>query len=231
MAVPIETVLLYAIAQKGDRYVFGAEANALWAAGKDPDKWDCSELIEISCLNAGVVPRVPDGAFNQYAYSRDSGMLIPVEKGITTRGACLFVGDGTGTGRNAITHVAFSLGDGTTIEARGSKWGVGSWASYHRFNFAGLFPGINYVAAPPPFPIPPTEYEETTMDIIVPTHAAVPDAERNINHLVGGDSIVQTKSSRVLAEWESLYGAQKFVTVDLTWDTIKASAGGRIVHA
>lgn len=151
MATPVENVLLWAIAQKGDRYVFGAEANA---SDPDPDLWDCSELIEWACARAGVSPRVPDGAFNQWRSSKDRGLLIPVEQGVRTRGAALWVGDGVGTGRGAITHVALSLGDGRTIEARGSKWGVGSWPAAHRFDFAGLFPGVDYTPAPPPFPVP-----------------------------------------------------------------------------
>ncbi len=142
--VHIEDVLLYAIAQTGDAYVFGAEANAIAAAGGDPDKWDCSELVEVSCLQAGVQPTVPDGAFNQWVHCNRKGQSLPVGQGLRTRGALLFVGDGTGTGRDAITHVAWSLGDGTTIEARGKAWGVGTWPSSNRFTFAGLLPGVDY---------------------------------------------------------------------------------------
>ncbi len=57
----IEDVLLWAIAQKGDRYVFGAEVAATAA---DATEWDCSELVEWSSRKAGVQPRVPGGAFN-----------------------------------------------------------------------------------------------------------------------------------------------------------------------
>lgn len=143
----IEDVLLWAIAQKGDRYVFGAEV-----AGKAADSgtWDCSELVEWSCGKAGVTPRVLDGAFNQWSQCRNAGALISVGAGMATRGALLFVGDGTGSGRDAITHVAFSLGDGTTIEARGSKWGVGCWPSANRFDFAATIPGVDYGGATAP---------------------------------------------------------------------------------
>lgn len=143
MTAHIEDVLLYSLTQTGDPYIFGAEAKA---SDPDPAKWDCSELVEWSCERAGVKPRVPDGAFNQWRHTRLNGTILTVDQGIRTRGALLFVGDGTGTGRDAITHVAWSLGDGTTIEARGSKWGVGTWPAAGRFNFAGLIPGVDYSA-------------------------------------------------------------------------------------
>lgn len=147
----IEDVLLWSLAQKGDRYVFGAEVPL---GAPDSDKWDCSELIEWSCGKAGVVPKVPDGAYYQWRHTMNHGGRIPVTAGLRTRGALLFAGDGTGVGRSAITHVAWSLGDLTTIEARGSKWGVGCWSSINRFQFAGMLPGIDYS---PRNPLPPPE--------------------------------------------------------------------------
>jgi cell wall-associated NlpC family hydrolase len=136
----VEDVLVWAIAQKGDRYIFGAEV----PPHVDGSAWDCSELVEWACAKAQVVPRVPDGAYNQWFAIKNKDGLIPVEEGMRTRGALLFVGDGVGVGRDAITHVAISLGDGTTVEARGSKWGVGSWAAQARFDFAGKIPGVEY---------------------------------------------------------------------------------------
>jgi len=132
---------LWAIAQKGDGYVFGSEVPL---TADDSANWDCSELVEWSCAKAGVKPKVLDGAFNQWVQIKQSNGLMNVSEALRTRGALLFVGDGTGSGRDAITHVAFSLGDGTTIEARGSKWGVGCWTASGRFNFAGRITGVDY---------------------------------------------------------------------------------------
>jgi len=148
----IEDVLLWAIAQKGDRYVFGAEVSA---RVDDASEWDCSELVQWACAKADVVPEFPDGAYYQWKAIKMKGNLIPVTEGLRTRGALLFAGDGTGVGRDAITHVAFSLGDGTTIEARGRKWGVGTWASVNRFDFAGTIPGVDYRSGRPLEPLPP----------------------------------------------------------------------------
>jgi cell wall-associated NlpC family hydrolase len=140
----IEDVLLWAIAQKGDRYVFGAEVPT---SAADASSWDCSELVEWACAKAGVAPRVLDGAFNQWTQCKRAASLISVGDAMKTRGALLFVGDGTGTGRDAITHVAFSLGDGTTVEARGKKWGVGCWPASNRFDFAARIPGVVYAGS------------------------------------------------------------------------------------
>lgn len=150
MAVNVEDALLHSIAQDGERYVFGTEV-----PGTTSDQWDCSELVEVACRAAGIRPTVPDGAYYQWKHCTP----ITVPKGISTRGALLFVGDGTGVGRDAITHVAWSLGDGTTIEARGSAWGVGVWPTATRFDFAGLIPGATY-GQPAPFPIPPPEDDD-----------------------------------------------------------------------
>jgi cell wall-associated NlpC family hydrolase len=157
----IEDVLLCALAQKGDRYVFGAEVPL---TAQDASAWDCSELVEWACGRAGVSPKVLDGAFNQWAQINAKGGLTSVAEGINTRGALLFVGSGKGVGREAITHVAFSLGDGTTIEARGKKWGVGCWPAANRFDFAGRIPGVDYggghapLTTPPPAKFPPFQH-------------------------------------------------------------------------
>jgi hypothetical protein len=135
--------------QAGDRYVFGAEARP---SDPNPNRWDCSELVEWTCARAGVKPTVPDGAYNQWKHCR----RISVAQASGIPGALLFVGDGTGSGRNAIVHVAFSRGNGTTVEARGAKWGVGSWNVAGRtFRYGGLIPGVDYSHAAPVVPSKP----------------------------------------------------------------------------
>lgn len=155
MLTPIEVPLAYSLSQQGDRYVFGVEVPL---SANDSPAWDCSELVEWSCGKAGVRPKVLDGAFNQWTQCKAAGLLIPVARGMATRGALLFVGDGTGSGRNAITHVAWSLGNGLTIEARGKRWGVGCWPSAGRFDFAGLVPGCDYEN--PGTPLDPEDYDD-----------------------------------------------------------------------
>ena len=117
--------LAAALAQQGDRYVFGAEADQRDA---NPDTFDCSELVEWACAQAGI--DIPDGSWNQKAATTP----ISVEEALRTPGALLFT-DG---------HVAISLGDGRTIEARGSRYGVGIFDAGRRFTSGGLIPGMRY---------------------------------------------------------------------------------------
>lgn len=137
--------------QRGDRYVFGAEARP---TNPNPAYWDCSELVEWSAARLGVT--VPDGAYNQWVRCK----RISVAQAAKTPGALLFIGDGSGVGRSAITHVAGSLGTGNaTIEARGAAFGVGSWQISGRgFRYGGLLPGFSYTnttaVQPPPPPGP-----------------------------------------------------------------------------
>lgn len=120
------------LTQAGDPYVFGAEAS-----GSDPNPraFDCSELIEWACARVGV--KFVDGSVNQINACARAGREIPLAQGIRTRGAVLFR-------RGNPNHIAVSLGDGRTIEARGRAYGVGSFQATGRFERAGLIPGLRY---------------------------------------------------------------------------------------
>ncbi len=118
-----------ALAQKGDRYVFGAETRL---NDPNPNTFDCSELVQWAAHQAGVT--VPDGSANQLAHVRKHGSEISVAQALKTPGALLF----------RPGHVAISLGDGRTIEARGRKHGVGVFNANGRFTHAGLIPGMRH---------------------------------------------------------------------------------------
>lgn len=137
-----------ALTQRGDRYIFGVEVDF---DNPNPPAFDCSELVQWTAARLGISPPVPDGAYYQWSQAKQHGRLISVASGINTVGALLFMGDGTGVGRDAITHVAVSLGNGYTIEARGSKWGVGVWSAQRSFDYASLVHGVDYrISKPPP---------------------------------------------------------------------------------
>ncbi len=145
---PINDVLLHALAQDGDRYVFGHEVKM---SDHDPDVFDCSELVQWACHRAGVQPVMPDGSWYQARHCRNHNKTIPVAEAIATEGALLFYfrGDPFAGGRPASAHVAFSLGNGTTIEARGTRWGVGTWSVQGRnWSHGGLIPGVDYQKRP-----------------------------------------------------------------------------------
>jgi hypothetical protein len=158
--VNVETVVGLALAQQGDRYVGNAEADP---ANPNPSEWDCSELVQWACDRAGVTPAMPDGSWIQQRWCSSQGQIIGVDQAIATRGALLFnhrdangnpVDPGPACPPHA--HVAVSLGDGTTIEAMGTKYGVLVASARNRSWTAGaLIPGCTYGAAPAPAPAPP----------------------------------------------------------------------------
>jgi cell wall-associated NlpC family hydrolase len=166
MTVPVESILRTALAQAGKSYVFGAEASA---ADPSPLAFDCSELVEWACARSGVTPTMPDGTWAQQAFCRDQVGLMSVEAGIDTRGALLFNHRDAGgnpvqdmSARPATAHVAFSLGDGTTMEAMGTQWGTRIGSAGHRnWTTAARIPGADYAPGtvttpprPPAAPVP-----------------------------------------------------------------------------
>lgn len=122
-----------ALRQRGDRYIFGAEARL---SDSNPDVFDCSELVQWAAYRVGVT--IPDGSRYQKAYCYRKGKKISIAQAQRTRGALLFIG-------NPVHHVAISLGDGKrTIEARGRAYGVNVFSSRNRFDAAALIPGMRY---------------------------------------------------------------------------------------
>jgi cell wall-associated NlpC family hydrolase len=137
-----------ALKQSGDDYVFGASVKL---SDPDPERFDCSELTRWAAHQAGV--KIPDGAMYQYLDLKQRGALMPVEQALHTKGALLFYFSREpvpGGGRPSTAHVAISLGDGRTIEARGSRYGVGEFSAKNRFNYAGMIPGLDASGPPPP---------------------------------------------------------------------------------
>jgi cell wall-associated NlpC family hydrolase len=144
----------YALQQAGDPYVFGAETRL---EDNDPDAFDCSELVEWAAYRAGV--KFVDGARNQWSVCRAKGLLIPISDAYNLRGALLFrINSG------AYDHVAISLGDGRTIEAKGRQYGVGVFPATSRgWTAAGKVPGLDYNT-----PLPRGWYVLPNGDIKVP---------------------------------------------------------------
>jgi cell wall-associated NlpC family hydrolase len=135
-----ETFVQAALAQTGDEYAFGAPSTI---GDADPEVFDCSELTRWAAHQAGV--DLPDGSYAQYLQLEQSGMEMSVDEALRTRGALLFSFSSEptpGGGRPDRAHVAISLGDGRTIEARGSSYGVGSFSGEGRFNYAAAVPGL-----------------------------------------------------------------------------------------
>jgi cell wall-associated NlpC family hydrolase len=119
-----QAFLREALSQNGKPYVFGAEASPTNA---NPKALDCSELVEWASTRAGVP--FPDGSANQI----DAARPLSVEQALRTPGALLY----------RPGHIAISLGDGRTIEARNRKAGVGIFDANNRgWTRAGTIPGL-----------------------------------------------------------------------------------------
>jgi cell wall-associated NlpC family hydrolase len=147
MGQRVDNFVLIALSQKGDPYVLGAEASK---ANPNPRAFDCSELVEWAAGRAGLF--MPDGTWAQYQHCKRNRKIITVEQAIRTRGALLFIAKGAGAGGGRGNHIAISLGDGRTIEARGRAYGTNVFnARGRRWTHGGLIPGGDYshgVAAP-----------------------------------------------------------------------------------
>jgi cell wall-associated NlpC family hydrolase len=118
------------IAQRGDPYVWGA---------KGPGVFDCSGLVSWSCGELHVSPAMPGGSWNQLSHCLAHGLGVSIDKGVATFGALLFMGAG------GSEHVAVSLGNGMTIEARGRAYGVNEFGTQGRpWSAAALIPGLDY---------------------------------------------------------------------------------------
>jgi cell wall-associated NlpC family hydrolase len=138
----LDDFVAIALSQQGDPYIFGAEADF---NDPDPDAFDCSELAQWAAARCGV--RFADGAQNQRDACRHAGTLVDVETGRSTRGALLFrIDESPGN-----DHVAISLGNGKTIEARGRAYGVNVFsATGRRWTHAGFVPGLGRDGPNPP---------------------------------------------------------------------------------
>lgn len=136
----VRTFLDEALRQAGDPYVWGAHTSP---SDADPGAFDCSELVRWAAARAGV--QVPDGSWLQYLDLKEQGALVPVEQALRTPGALLFSFSSEpkpGGGRPREAHVAISLGDGRTIEARGREYGVGVFEAGDRFEYGAVIPGL-----------------------------------------------------------------------------------------
>ena len=142
--VIVRDIVKLLLSQQGDKYVFGKEVSSSEA---DPDAFDCSELIEWGCNRLNVSPKMPDGTWIQASHCKKYGTLVSVEKGILTPGALIFIFSSTPfeDNRPDRAHVAMSLGNGMTIEARSTKYGVGVFSVENRgWTHAALIPGVSY---------------------------------------------------------------------------------------
>lgn len=142
-----ERVLDIAAKHIGERYVFGARADFDDANYKGP--WDCAEFCSWCVYQAygtkfGVLGNDPySGAWVSDA--RDKKVMLTVDAAAEMPGTVLIRAPKTGrTG-----HVAFSDGEGGTIEAHSTRQGVKrARVAGRSWDFGCYIPGIAYDSLP-----------------------------------------------------------------------------------
>lgn len=127
-----ETVIPIATSRVGEKYVLGARVVLTNKEHHGP--WDCAEFISWCVYQAyrvvmGVKPADPQkgDAYTGYWWrdATEAGAKVDVQAAIATPGAILLRRPDTPVaGGHLIGHIALSLGDGRTVEARGAKYGV-----------------------------------------------------------------------------------------------------------
>ncbi|HEU5046073.1 MAG TPA: NlpC/P60 family protein [Nocardioidaceae bacterium] len=126
-----------ALSQKGKAYIYGAP---VLPGSADPKSFDCSSLVAWCADRLGVnlTAKGIRTAAQEWDYCRSKGGDISVQQAINTRGALVFENDPP-------SHVVISLGNGDTIEAMGTAYGVrvGGFAGRNWTHGAKL-PGLNY---------------------------------------------------------------------------------------
>lgn len=141
----------------GEEYLLGAIA--LLANNSHREPWDCAEFASWCAYQAyGIIyaVRPPDpsrgesysGWWFEDAYS--VGRKCSIEVALGTPGAIL-VRKPRPTGKPRIGHVAISIGDDRTIEAKDQANGVGIFpnAADRLWDIGVLLPGINYKSGAP----------------------------------------------------------------------------------
>lgn len=126
-----------ALSQEGKAYVWGS---AVQPDNPSPRSFDCSSLVAWAADRIGVnlTGKGIRTAAQEWAYSRDHGGSIGVQQAINTRGALMFQG-------SPPTHVVISLGNGSTIEAMGDKWGVlVAGTAGRNWTYGAKLPGLLY---------------------------------------------------------------------------------------
>jgi len=151
----IETGLAWGMTQLGKPYDSSA-ANRF-----GPDAYDCSGLVSQVLWRAGMArDAFPTNSADMTRYLvAHPSLRLTRAQARNTRGAVILLGGVNGYGPNG--HVGLSLGDGTTLEARGGR-GVGVYQfDSILWDDCMVAPGIP--TDPPPSPLPSHPSEDSML--------------------------------------------------------------------
>ncbi|WP_131742884.1 C40 family peptidase [Actinomadura roseirufa] len=96
----VQRIIAFAMAQRGKRYIFGANG---------PDAWDCSSLLQAAYRSAGL--SIPRTTFEQWPFG------VKVGKGKEQPGDLVFFNSGPGTASDNPGHVGMVIGGGRMVVA------------------------------------------------------------------------------------------------------------------
>ena len=132
-----EAFVNQALKAQGDTYELNTARDL---SNPDPDKFDCSGLVIWAAKQSGYeAPGFGNtNADGLLKYTEKTGGALSPEDAKKKKGALLFRKDGDAPAH----HVAISLGDGTTMEAKGTKEGVGIFPERNTWNAGGELPGM-----------------------------------------------------------------------------------------
>jgi len=161
-----EAFVNQALKAKGDTYEYGTARDF---SNPDPDKFDCSGLVIWAAKQSGYdAPGFGNtNADGLLKYTEKTGGALSPEDAKKKKGALLFRKDGDAPAH----HVAISLGDGSTMEAKGTKEGVGIFPERDTWNAGGELPGM-FAAVGDPVSKEPTR-DSTNVQVAGSTNVTI----------------------------------------------------------
>jgi len=139
-----EAFVNQALKAEGDTYAYGTARDL---SNPDPSAFDCSGLVVWAAKQSGYeAPGFGNtNAEGLYQFTKKTGGELTPEEAKKQKGALLFRKEAGA----AAHHVAISLGDGTTMEAKGTAEGVGQFPERDTWNTAGVLPGMSAAVGDP----------------------------------------------------------------------------------
>lgn len=211
-----------ALSAQGIRYVLGAK----WGGGPWPPRaLDCSGLVAATSQRLGLRYGVGLNAAGQWAAAKAAGTAVTAAEAATTPGVLCFR-----VGVTATNHVAITLGENKTMEARSShttpQVGVFGAMTSRRWTGFARVPGVTYRGAPaqpPPAPVPPSppapqpsptdeEDDEMTVDYIRHPNGAIARFSNNTYALLATEE--QHRQAAVLDQLKGRAVSFTAVTVE-----------------
>lgn len=213
-----------------ESYVLGARAPMSDADWKGP--WDCAEFVswcvyQRAGILFGTEPRhdpLHADAYTGYwaQQAKTAGATVPVADALVTAGAILLRYPLPG----AIGHIAFSDGEGGTIEAHSSKTGViRGKAGGRRWDVGVMIPGIRYYRGDEDIaPTPPAGVIRLTQPLTRSSRVTqIQERLRELSYSVGpADGIYGPQTAHAAARFQADHGLVADGEVGpTTWKALK----------